>query len=186
MKRHLRVFSGCCAFWCLPLFVLKTNRAVGGCPCLPLLDCCGTPASLAMCEAVREHYGIEVKLNHSCNDVKLQLHIQILWQETKNTINNTNIFIYLVMFYYIAPNFFLEVNYKSYASMKTLTQKGTHRCTHTNIHTHDPVRTHTLTFHLYDPLPKPRELVPICIFSQHQTNWKFFWKQTPITQTIAP
>lgn len=60
--------------------------------------------------------------------------------------------------------------YNGYASMKTFKQTGTHTCTHTNIHTHDPMPTHTLTFHPYGPLSKPSELAAISIFSQHQTN----------------
>lgn len=79
-----------------------------------------------------------------------------------------------------------HIIYNGYASVKTFTQTGTHTCTHTNIHTHDPMPTHTLTFHPYDPLSKTSELAEISIFSQHQTNWMFFWKQTPTTQTNVP
>uniref|UniRef100_A0A667Z7I7 Uncharacterized protein n=1 Tax=Myripristis murdjan TaxID=586833 RepID=A0A667Z7I7_9TELE len=52
----------CLAMCCLPLFTCKVTRAVGACPCLPLLDCigCVPPASLAMRASVRERYGIEV------------------------------------------------------------------------------------------------------------------------------
>ncbi len=62
--------------------------------------------------AVRERYGIEVKLNHSCDDVSLQLHVQMLWQETKNAIIKTYCHIInhvSILVYYIAPNLFLEV-----------------------------------------------------------------------------
>lgn len=101
-------------------------------------------------------------------------------QKTQSLVQIYDCVIYLVMFsykissivayYYITPNLFLEVIYNSYASMKTFTQKGTHTCTHTNIHAHDPVPTDTLTFHPYDPLLKPSGLAVISIFSQYQTN----------------
>uniref|UniRef100_A0A672LNN1 Uncharacterized protein n=1 Tax=Sinocyclocheilus grahami TaxID=75366 RepID=A0A672LNN1_SINGR len=120
----------CCAFWCLPLFVFKTNRRAGGCPSLPLLDCvgCGTPASLAMRAAVRERY------------VLLHCTKFLFGNDLQQLCNCKH-----------------EYSY-------------TKRHPHTNIHAHDPMPTHTLTFHPYDPLPKPCELVAISIFSQHQTN----------------
>lgn len=54
--------AGCFALCCLPLFTCKVTKAVGACPCLPLLDCigCVPPASLAMRASVRQRYGIQV------------------------------------------------------------------------------------------------------------------------------
>ncbi|XP_020789433.2 placenta-specific gene 8 protein-like isoform X2 [Boleophthalmus pectinirostris] len=52
----------CCALCCLPVFTCRVTRALGVCPCLPLLDClgCVPPASLAMRASVRERYGIKI------------------------------------------------------------------------------------------------------------------------------
>lgn len=54
--------AGCFALCCLPVFTCKVTKAVGACPCLPLLDCigCVPPASLAMRASVRQRYGIQV------------------------------------------------------------------------------------------------------------------------------
>ncbi|KAM3590770.1 uncharacterized protein V6R79_016333 [Siganus canaliculatus] len=51
----------CFALCCLPVFTCKVTRAVGACPCLPLLDCigCVPSASLAMRASVRQRYGIK-------------------------------------------------------------------------------------------------------------------------------
>ncbi|XP_061566292.1 cornifelin homolog B-like [Cololabis saira] len=51
----------CLALWCLPVFTCKVTRAVGVCPCLPLLDwvSCVPPASLGVRASVRERYGIK-------------------------------------------------------------------------------------------------------------------------------
>lgn len=56
------VCAGCFALCCLPVFTCKVTKAVGACPCLPLLDCigCVPPASLAMRASVRQRYGIQV------------------------------------------------------------------------------------------------------------------------------
>ncbi|KAJ8389283.1 hypothetical protein AAFF_G00121480 [Aldrovandia affinis] len=58
----------CFALWCLPVFACKTTRALGACPCLPLLDCvgCVPPASLAMRAAARERYGIKGNVWSDC------------------------------------------------------------------------------------------------------------------------
>lgn len=55
--------AGCFALCCLPVFTCKVTKAVGACPCLPLLDCigCVPPASLAMRASVRQRYGIQVE-----------------------------------------------------------------------------------------------------------------------------
>lgn len=58
----------CFALCCLPVFTCKVTRAVGACPCLPLLDCigCVPPASLAMRASVRERYGIKGSVWSDC------------------------------------------------------------------------------------------------------------------------
>lgn len=160
-------------------------------PHLPLLDCvrCGTPACLAMRVAVKERYGIEVKLNHSFNDINLQKHVRILWQETKNAIINTYshiishvsiiVLLYCTKFLFGSDLQQLRKHKYSYTKRhpRMRTQTSTHmtQCPHTHLHS-----THMTLFQ------KPSELAAISIFSQHQTNWKFFWKQTPTTQTSAP
>ncbi|KAE8278932.1 hypothetical protein D5F01_LYC22514 [Larimichthys crocea] len=68
----------CFALCCLPVFTCKVTRAVGACPCLPLLDCigCVPPASLAMRASVRQRYGIQINQAGCSGTVKKERQIR--------------------------------------------------------------------------------------------------------------